>query len=425
MLVASPAPRGAGALDEDPVATLDGLVRGIAHGGFGNAQAVFVNRGVLAGAMGEDDVAGFVSIHTDAPHQAPGHAAALASLLPEARVKTWREDNDYLRGAIEGNARIGAISMAMVLFAVTLPVWALLHVRVRSRRGEIAVLRALGFTRRDVFAGALLEGRVRGRGRRRARGRARRRAGRVLHREPDLRDRRLRRATAPRRGDPLDPGGGGLRRHAARRRRACDRRGAPGTPRDVTERAMTQVLEAFALSRRVGARREVTALRHAELRLRRGKVVAIVGRSGSGKSTLLSLLGLLDRPDAGALSLCGEDVTGAPDRVRAALRLARAPSLPPGAGRPQILPGSLGAPRRPGRHLALAALVTARLAGSGAATRSGLRAPRQSPSFPLQATSVPSPRSPRAHPSAAAPAQRHAATPHLLARSRARSRSRL
>jgi ABC-type lipoprotein export system ATPase subunit len=45
-----------------------------------------------------------------------------------------------------------------------------------------------------------------------------------------------------------------------------------------------------------------------------GELVAIRGRSGTGKSTLLHVLGTLDRPDAGTISLAGERVDGRPER---------------------------------------------------------------------------------------------------------------
>jgi len=45
------------------------------------------------------------------------------------------------------------------------------------------------------------------------------------------------------------------------------------------------------------------------LTIRRGEFTALVGPSGSGKSTLLNLLGLLDRPTSGRLSVGGVDVS--------------------------------------------------------------------------------------------------------------------
>jgi ABC-type lipoprotein export system ATPase subunit len=69
-----------------------------------------------------------------------------------------------------------------------------------------------------------------------------------------------------------------------------------------------------------GARR---VLDGASLRVRAGEIVAILGRSGTGKSTLLHLIGGLDKPDAGEISVAGERVTGAGERALSRLRARR------------------------------------------------------------------------------------------------------
>jgi lipoprotein-releasing system ATP-binding protein len=58
-----------------------------------------------------------------------------------------------------------------------------------------------------------------------------------------------------------------------------------------------------------GATEPVEVLHGIDLRLVRGELVALVGPSGSGKSTLLNLIGLLDRPDSGAIFIDGRDTT--------------------------------------------------------------------------------------------------------------------
>ncbi len=65
---------------------------------------------------------------------------------------------------------------------------------------------------------------------------------------------------------------------------------------------------------------EVNVLRGATLELVPGEVVALVAPSGAGKSTLLHIAGLLDTPDAGRVSICGQDMTDAGDQVRTAMR---------------------------------------------------------------------------------------------------------
>jgi putative ABC transport system ATP-binding protein len=62
------------------------------------------------------------------------------------------------------------------------------------------------------------------------------------------------------------------------------------------------LVRAEGLTRRFGARSDVTAVAGASFELRAGERVALVGPSGSGKSTLLHLIGGLDRPTAGTMS---------------------------------------------------------------------------------------------------------------------------
>ena len=68
---------------------------------------------------------------------------------------------------------------------------------------------------------------------------------------------------------------------------------------------------------------EVHALRKLDLCIGAGEYVAVMGPSGSGKSTLLSLLGLLDRPNAGTYRLEGRDVTTLSAEEQARVRSER------------------------------------------------------------------------------------------------------
>lgn len=51
-----------------------------------------------------------------------------------------------------------------------------------------------------------------------------------------------------------------------------------------------------------------------------GEVVALVGQSGAGKSTLLHTIGLLDKPDSGAIYIDGQEVNYRNESLRTALR---------------------------------------------------------------------------------------------------------
>jgi ABC-type lipoprotein export system ATPase subunit len=87
---------------------------------------------------------------------------------------------------------------------------------------------------------------------------------------------------------------------------------------------MDDVLVARDLVKQVGRERAARrVLDGAGLTVGAGELVAVLGRSGSGKSTLLHLLGGLDRPDSGSISIGGDELVGASDRALTRLRLRR------------------------------------------------------------------------------------------------------
>jgi putative ABC transport system ATP-binding protein len=59
--------------------------------------------------------------------------------------------------------------------------------------------------------------------------------------------------------------------------------------------------------------RQVVALDRVDLKIECGEIVSIVGPSGSGKSTMLNLIGGLDRPTSGEVSVDGESLAGLSD----------------------------------------------------------------------------------------------------------------
>ncbi len=72
----------------------------------------------------------------------------------------------------------------------------------------------------------------------------------------------------------------------------------------------SRLLEATGLGRvYTSGPQDVEALRDVTLQVDRGSFVVVRGRSGSGKTTLLNLLGGLDRPTTGTVTLDGQDVT--------------------------------------------------------------------------------------------------------------------
>ncbi|HMK50415.1 MAG TPA: ABC transporter ATP-binding protein [Thermodesulfovibrionales bacterium] len=64
-------------------------------------------------------------------------------------------------------------------------------------------------------------------------------------------------------------------------------------------------------------------LKGINLEVRQGEFVSVMGSSGSGKSTLLNLIGGMDRPDRGTITVSGEDITGYRDEELTRYRRTR------------------------------------------------------------------------------------------------------
>lgn len=61
-------------------------------------------------------------------------------------------------------------------------------------------------------------------------------------------------------------------------------------------------------------------LKGIDLTIAQGEIVSIVGPSGAGKTTLLQIIGTLDKPDAGSLTINGTDVSRLNEKALSAFR---------------------------------------------------------------------------------------------------------
>ncbi|HET7198491.1 MAG TPA: ABC transporter ATP-binding protein [Burkholderiales bacterium] len=80
------------------------------------------------------------------------------------------------------------------------------------------------------------------------------------------------------------------------------------------------LLEGVRKSYNVGTPVETEVLHGIDLAVEPGEFCALMGPSGSGKSTLLNIIGLLDRPSAGRLSIAGSVASGLDDKALTRLR---------------------------------------------------------------------------------------------------------
>ena len=80
------------------------------------------------------------------------------------------------------------------------------------------------------------------------------------------------------------------------------------------------VIRLRGVTRSFGQRVQTQVLKGVDLDVMPGEFAALTGPSGSGKSTLLNLVGLLDRPSTGAITVQGQEIAALDERQLTALR---------------------------------------------------------------------------------------------------------
>lgn len=81
------------------------------------------------------------------------------------------------------------------------------------------------------------------------------------------------------------------------------------------------IIKAEKLVKKYGSdENSVIALDNVSLEIAKGEFIAITGESGSGKTTLLNVLGSLDTPTSGAVTVCGSELTKMDDNQLSAYR---------------------------------------------------------------------------------------------------------
>ena len=83
---------------------------------------------------------------------------------------------------------------------------------------------------------------------------------------------------------------------------------------------MTALLQLTDVSRHFGG---LQALSHVDLAVPESRIVGLIGPNGAGKTTLINNISGLDHPNAGSITLAGQDITRAPAHVVTRLGIAR------------------------------------------------------------------------------------------------------
>lgn len=101
------------------------------------------------------------------------------------------------------------------------------------------------------------------------------------------------------------------------RRLAAEQRAQNAPKRDYGDVVVS--VEQLTKTYKIG-RQKIEALKGVELQIRHGEYVALTGPSGSGKSTLLQLIGALDKPTSGEVTINNAKVSKMRDRKLSVLR---------------------------------------------------------------------------------------------------------
>ncbi len=132
-------------------------IRGIVTASSGAYRFVFVDRALLSEEAGMPGAASSISVHLDDHEAARRLAPAVEAAVPEAIAIAWRDDEAGFASYLDARDVIGGVSYAMVIAAIAIPMWALLYIQVLRRRRELAILRSIGFTRREIAATCVLQ----------------------------------------------------------------------------------------------------------------------------------------------------------------------------------------------------------------------------------------------------------------------------
>lgn len=138
-------------LHEDNARRYTLVVRGLVGGTFGAQESVFMDREFFAQDLGMPRAASMIFVYLDNHDRARSLAQLIAAEMPQVQARAWIDDSAYLSSSMQASRALGAISEAMVVAAVVIPVLALLFVHVLNRRRDIGILAALGFGPAEIF----------------------------------------------------------------------------------------------------------------------------------------------------------------------------------------------------------------------------------------------------------------------------------